>query len=248
MPAPLARTWRAALAGLAATTALVAPTAPASGTVDRPAIAQGAARSVAGSPEGDWAAAIVLDVVGRQATHREVALTVDRLQRGWPKAEIAVGLTRGSEWAGTVVDDLYELILHRGPDGAGRAYWVDRLGGGSWTRDIAADLFGSPEFTDLSGGTPDGYVDAVFERVLGRTPDAGGLDFWTSRILDGAPRSEVAIYVYTSVEANGQRIDGMYDHLLGRAPDAGGRAFWAQRLITSDDLDLAALLVSSAEY
>lgn len=254
MPALPTRRWRAGLAGLAAATAIVVPAGSAVGSssvqsgLSAPAAGGFVAQAGPSTPAEDWAAAIVLDVVGRQATHREVALTADRLDRGWPKADIAVGLTRGSEWAGMVVDDLYELILHRGPDRAGRAYWVDRLGGGSWTRDVASDLFGSPEFTDLSGGTAMGYVDAVYERVLGRKPDRGGIDYWTSSIEQGAPRSEVAIYVFTSVEANGNRVDDMYDHLLGRAPDAAGRAFWSQRLITSDDLDLAALLVSSNEY
>ena len=256
MSAPSARRRRAGLAALvaaAATTSVVpAGTAEAAPSPVTSRVAGSVAGTVTQSgtttPAEDWAAAIVLDVVGRQATHREVELTADRLDRGWPKADIAVGLTRGSEWAGMVVDDLYELILHRGPDSAGRAYWVDRLGGGSWTRDVASDLFGSPEFTELSGGTAMGYVDAVYERVLGRTPDRGGIDYWTFSIEQGAPRSEVAIHVFTSVEANGNRVDDMYDHLLGRAPDAGGRAFWSQRLITSDDLDLAALLVSSNEY
>jgi CubicO group peptidase (beta-lactamase class C family) len=260
MPDPSVRHWRAGLAALAATTALVVPiggaqavpASPATGAAATAARTSAAGAAVAqpgpATPAEEWAAAIVLDVVGRQATHREVELTVDRLERGWPKAEIAVDLTRGREWAGTVVDDLYELILHRGPDRAGRAYWVDRLGKGSWTRDVAADLFGSPEFTELSGGSAIGYVDAVYERVLGRKPDRGGIDHWTASIEAGAPRSEVAIFVFTSVEANGNRVDDMYEHLLGRAPDAGGRAFWSQRLVTSDDLDLAALLVSSAEY
>jgi len=254
MPAQLTRSWRATLAGLAATAAVVVPIGTASAGPERPVTSTSgstvaSARTVVGSsPAEDWASSIVLDVVGRQANHREVALTVDRLERGWEKAAIAVELTRGDEWARATVDDLYQLILHRGPDEAGRSYWAGRLGDGAWTRDVAADLFGSPEFTDLSGGTAEGYVDAVYDRVLGRIPDRGGVDHWTASINDGAPRSEVAIFVFTSVEANGNRVDDLYDHLLGRAPDAGGRAFWAQRLVTSDDLDLAALLISSAEY
>ncbi len=249
MPALHARSWRAALAVVVATTtALVLPVGSASAATDgQPS------RSVSGQAGGttraeDWAAAIVLDVVGRQANHREVVLTVDRLDRRWLKADIAVSLTRGSEWAGTVVDEVYGLILHREPDEAGRAHWVSRLGDGAWTRNVAADLFASPEFTELSGGTAEGYVDAVYERVLGRTPDRDGAAYWTDRIVGGAPRSDVAIHVFTSVEANGNRVDDMYDSLLGRAPDAAGRAFWSQRLVTYDDLDLAALLVSSDEY
>ncbi len=236
----LVRPWRAVAVGVAMLATLVVPTGTVTAQADQPA--------QTGSGAEDWAAAIVLDLVGRQADHREVELTVDRLERGWTHDEIARSLARGEEWAGGVVDDLYELILHRGPDAAGRAYWVDRLSGGAWTRDVAASIFALGEFEGLSGGTSTGYVTAVYDRVLGRTPDAGGLAHWAGRIDAGSPRTEVAIFVYTSVEANGQRVDALYDELLGRAPDASGRQYWAQRLVTSDDLDLAALLVSSPEY
>jgi CubicO group peptidase (beta-lactamase class C family) len=219
-----------------------ASTSTASGT------AAGTVRAETTDGNQDWAAAAVLDLVGRQATVREVDLMADRLQRGWGHHALARSLTVGDEWAGGVVDDLYQQILRRGPDAAGRAHWVQRLADGAWTRDVAAFLFASPEFEGLSGGTTTGYVEAVYDRVLGRAPDADGQAYWVARIDGGGPRTEIALSVFTSVEANGQRVDDLYDHLLDRAPDASGRQFWSQRLITTDDLELAALLVSSAEY
>lgn len=222
-----------ALAGAALAVGLVLPAAPAGAAVE---------------PDEAWSAAAVLDLVGRPATDREVVLMLDRLDRGWGHHGIARSLTQGTEWAGGVVDDLYQQILHRRPDQGGRAHWVQQLAGDAWTRDIAAFLFASPEFEGLSGGTTAGYVDAVYDRVLGRDPDASGLAYWVQRIDGGGPRTEVALAVHTSVEANGQRVDDLYDSLLHRAPDTAGRQFWAQRLVTIDDLDLAARLVASGEY
>lgn len=237
----LARVVRAGLVGAAVAVGLVLPAAPVRAAAP-------VAPAAFASEDEAWSAAAVLDLVGRPATNREVVLMLDRLDRGWGHHGIARSLTQGNEWAGGVVDDLYQQILHRGPDQSGRAHWVRELAGDAWTRDIAAFLFASPEFEGLSGGTTAGYVDAVYDRVLGRDPDGSGLAYWVQRIDGGGPRTEVALAVYTSVESNGQRVDDLYDSLLHRAPDGAGRQFWAQRLVTIDDLDLAARLVASGEY
>lgn len=240
---PLVRA-RSLAAGITAALVLsVAPVVPAQAqtTTTEPGTAPGR--------EANFTAAATLDLVGRQATWREVDLAVDRLDRGWPRYDIARDLTRGAEWAGGVVDDLYELVLDRSPDATGRAYWTGRLGRGEGlTRDIAALLFSSPEFANRTGNTTSGYVTGVYDRVLGRDPEAGGHDYWVNRIERGGDPRAVSLLVFTSVEANGQRVDALYDHLLSRAPDAGGRTYWAQRLVTIDDLDLAAQLVGSEEY
>ena len=233
----------ATLGATALAVGLVVPTTSAGAT---PTSSPVAVKATTGDER--FVAAAVVDLVGRAANQREIELYTDRLDRGWSPYDLARSLTRGNEWATGVVDDLYEQILRRPSDPKGRAYWAKQLAADAWTRDVAASLFASEEFRLLSGGTTQGYVDAVYERVLGRTPDGGGISYWAARIDAGGARTEVALTVFSSIESNGVRVDGLYDSLLHRDPDSGGRAYWSKRLMTIDDLDLAGRLVGSAEY
>lgn len=59
-------------------------------------------------------------------------------------------------------------------DAGGRQYWINQLATGSSLRTFRAKLFGSTEyFNKFGGGTNAGYVQAAYNDVLGRQPDAG---------------------------------------------------------------------------
>ncbi len=54
-----------------------------------------------------------------------------------------------------------------------------------WNRSAEAFLDGA-EFGALTSASTDAeIVEAVFGRVLGRTPDRAGLDYWTNEIAAG---------------------------------------------------------------
>lgn len=82
-------------------------------------------------------------------------------------------------------------------------------------------------------------VERLYLSVLGRAPDAIGLDFYVDRIEDRqAALVSVANDLIGSAEfqaatgglTNAQFVDYVYQHALGRAPDAGGKAFYTQAL------------------
>jgi hypothetical protein len=91
-------------------------------------------------------------------------------------------------------------------------------------------------------------VTAWYEALLGRSPDAGGLEYWAGRIDGGASRVGVTRQLLGSTEGRRRVVRRIYEWTLDRAPDAGGLDYWATRLAqgrTPDDLRIG--LLASAE-
>ncbi len=88
---------------------------------------------------------------------------------------------------------LYKATFNREPDTGGLGYWISQADAG--TKDavrMAEDFTWSEEFQDLyditttdnygTGTDVEALVTSFYENVLGRTPDQGGLDFYTGVI------------------------------------------------------------------
>jgi len=84
-----------------------------------------------------------------------------------------------------VVDELYRHMLERSAD-AGSQGWVDRLNSGTTVREIVRQIAQSPEhmqrfFNSSEGSNANQNTSGTFYRhILGRQPDAGGLEHFTS--------------------------------------------------------------------
>lgn len=99
-----------------------------------------------------------------------------------------------------VVQQRYERILQRPPEPAGLDYWsdaiIDRLSAASLTTEI----FSSDEFYLTSGATSRGYVNALYQRILGRDAEPAGLEYWSGLLDRGATRRAVAREIQRSLE------------------------------------------------
>ena len=82
---------------------------------------------------------------------------------------------------------------------------------------------------------PAASVTRLYQAALGRSPDEGGLTFWTASIKAGTPLVTLADAFVSSAEFTGRFGSGLasadyvtrlYLNVLGRAPDAGGLAFF----------------------
>jgi hypothetical protein len=90
-------------------------------------------------------------------------------------------------------------------------------------------------------------VAALYEAVLGRAPDAGGLEYYTNAINNGASAADVRASLAYSPEAQ-SLIENVYKTDLGRAADAGGKQFYTERLATGGLLsDVKASVQDSPE-
>jgi hypothetical protein len=93
------------------------------------------------------------------------------------------------------------------------------------------------------------FLCLVYEDLLGRAADVGGLAAWEGQLALGASRQQVAYDIATSPEHLSDLVQGDYEYFLGRAADAGGLATWVG-LLESGWSPQAVLegLLSSPEY
>ena len=129
----------------------------------------------------------------------------------------------------------------------GRAFWSAQLM--TITRpEMLARLVGSAEYYRRAGSTAGAFVDAAYQTVLGRGPDAAGRAFWISRAGTGTARAQVARSLSASGEFRRRTVDATYLALLDRAPDAAGRTFWTNKLATTRVEVLMVQLAASSSY
>lgn len=122
---------------------------------------------------------------------------------------------------------LYWASFGREPDTDGALYWMERQERCDSLVGIA-DLFASSaEFELRYGAAVDdpGFVDIVYQNVLGRTPDDEGAEYWTDLLTRNVlTRGGVILYVSQSIEfrsAHPYPSDGKADQpcaLPGGAP------------------------------
>jgi hypothetical protein len=132
---------------------------------------------------------------------------------------------------------LYSAYFLRVPDPGGLAYWIGRKRTGTLLATISSTFAGSQEFKTRYGAlTNRQFVELVYQNVLGRAGDPGGIAYWTGR-LDSKTRTrgQVMIGFSESNEHKQKQADKVtatvvFIHLLGRKPTAAERDALAAEL------------------
>lgn len=164
---------------------------------------------------------------------------------------------------------LYQAALGRTPDTDGHAGWAQILFENDQNlSQVARGFVGSREFQQTYGALDTGgFVDLLYENVLGRAADAAGHAGWVSRIEDdGLSRADAVVGFSESREfinaaaANtfiqertasswSDDVFRLYAATLDRNPDAQGFANWTETLADGMDFTQAvAGFVGSAEF
>lgn len=139
---------------------------------------------------------------------------------------------------------LYGAAFGRDAEATGLSNWVAAIDAGAATlNDAARGFIGSAEFAGRYG-LPDNasFVTSLYANVLGRAPDAPGLETWTALLTSGVSRAEVLLGFSESVEYRAATIGSTsrlwtvdpeamdvlraYATILNRIPDAEGLSFW----------------------
>ena len=163
---------------------------------------------------------------------------------GWVSALVAGTYTRpmvidafvnSPEFGGFVapVVRLYFAAFLRVPDYAGLTYNAGLVRGGTVSLKQLADFFAtSPEFVARYGSLTNAqFVTLLYQNVLGRAPDAGGLAGWTSLLDGGLSRGQALLGFSDSAEyqaamANEVLVTMMYTAMLRRTPEPSGFSGW----------------------
>src|SRR5207302_7037947 len=100
---------------------------------------------------------------------------------------------------------------------------------GSYDR-MTIEVLGSNEYFARHGGSNVAWVTALYNDVLGRSPDASGLSSWVAGLDGGLARTTVVAGFINSTEAHALTAQDVYITLLERVPEPAGLSAWVQGL------------------
>jgi Ca2+-binding RTX toxin-like protein len=165
---------------------------------------------------------------------------------------------------------LYQAALDRSPDPVGHRGWIGALTEGQRSlTDVAGAFIQSAEFKKVYGDTSnETFVTLLYNNVLDRGPDAGGLANWTARLESGVSRATLVAGFSESAEFKagiaghtvqlsfeGYRaawvddVYRLYQATLDRAPDRVGLENWTIRMANGMTIGEAATgFVNSVEF
>ena len=164
------------------------------------------------------------------------------------------GLANSTTWVNAIVTGFYHDTLGREPDTGGLNYWSQKIRTGQVSvAKAAASFYSSAEYFQKTGKSSlTTWVRDLYPKLLGRTPDSGGVAYWVSQAQKGptaaSGRTKVAFSFYQSFESRMKRVNDLYLALLHRNADSGGQTHWAGVILSSGDIALAKFLATSSEY
>lgn len=154
----------------------------------------------------------------------------------------------GHTFARSIEGHYYNTIFNRDPDAGGRDFWrgealrLTRAGVDVAEAYMAMGnaFFASREFRE-SLLPNDAFVERLYRTFFDREADAGGRDFWVSRLIAGTPREMVMLgfmfsqefsqFMQTNAGSFESRpelytVVDFYRGLLSRLPDDAGLRYW----------------------
>lgn len=159
-------------------------------------------------------------------------------------------------WQFADLTDMYIAYFDRAPDAVGLFYWASRLADGMTLPEIAKSFFVQPEtFAAYPVGQSHlEFVTKVYNNMLGRAPDAAGLEYWTNDLATGAVSKDefMLAVIYGARASTGSPADVQYlanKNAVGRdfAVNEGlNNVGWARAVMDQVDSTPASIQAASA--
>ena len=181
--------------------------------------------------------------------------TLEQLQlggSGLQEVQFADGqlsITADPASASAQVYRMYLSALGRVPDPAGLAGWTGALQGGMSLVSLAQAFIASNEFATRYGTdvSPTAFVTLLYQNVLGRVPDPGGLAAWTGAYQGGLSEAQILVDFSESPEhiadtpaasqmsswaldPNAAEVGRLYNTLFATPPTAAQLTQWVTPL------------------
>lgn len=211
----------------------VAITMVASLTVGQPVAATTAVGPI--PSQQDFVVQQYLDFLSRNPESPGLDYWTSQLQAGVSPGALVEALALSQEFQGTVapIVRLYYAHFLRAPRYQGITYWAQIMRQGATITAISDEFVKSQEFQNRYGALSDTeYVQLVYANVLGRPPEAKGLQFWLDQMRNGLTRGGLMVEFSNSAEYRkiiDPRVQAtmLYVGMLRRAPDAKGLNYWS---------------------
>jgi len=195
-----------------------------------------------------WVGLLYRDLLGRVPQASEVATWVGGFSSGVSRDAIVAGFLNSREYLTGLVTQWYEQYLHRAPDQSGLNNFVGALQSGASADTIREAILASPEFFAVQGSTTGGFVQALYQDLLGRSPNAQESTPWITSVTAGNLMA-VATGFLQSQEFRADEVNTIYATYLRRQADSGGLSHFAGQLNQgADERTIVQGILASAEY
>ena len=83
---------------------------------------------------------------------------------------------------------IYQAAFARTPDNGGLKFWIEQVDNGSSLYNVARSFIASDEFRSVYGEnvTNTNFVAKMYQNVLGREGEAGGMNYWVGQLNSGS--------------------------------------------------------------
>jgi hypothetical protein len=154
-----------------------------------------------GDPGGAaFICALYQAALGRTADPSGLSIYQAQLTAGTSRRAVAEELLTSTEYRRDLVASYYQQYLGRPADAGGIATFVNMFTQGADAESVQAAIIASAEFADRSGGSDSGFVAALYQDLLNRPVDAGGLATFAEQLATGISRTAVAEELLTSAD------------------------------------------------
>jgi len=193
-------------------------------SVTAPAGPTGTCSTYSGSAA--FVCALYEDLLGRAPDSAGLNNWLAAMSSGASTTQVAYAIASSTENRTNFIQADYQAFLGRPADPGGISTWLAAFNAGATDEQVDAGILGSAEFFSDSGSTNSGFVNAVYQDLLGRPADPGGLSAWTTALSNGVTRTQVAYGIDTSNESRTDIVEALYQFLLNRPADPGGLSTW----------------------
>ncbi|NNF55344.1 MAG: DUF4214 domain-containing protein [Acidimicrobiales bacterium] len=139
-------------------------------------------------------------LLGREPDSRGFDYWVGLLESGVPAGSVVAAIGDADEHRQFVTAGYYRRVLGREPDANGLRYWSEGIIDDFTGASLGRELFASEEFFLGSGGNNTSFVTAMYQVILNRDPDPGGLGYWSGLVDQGVGRGAIAQEILRSTE------------------------------------------------
>ena len=203
------------------------------------------------------------DFLGRSPESTALNYWVNQLNAGTAtRAQVIQTLMNSTEFQGRFgpLVRLYTAYFRRVPDYGGLMYWFNAMypssGGGTSLAQVSQAFVQSQEFIGTYGALDNaGFVNLVYQNVLGRTAEPAGFTYWLGELNRGMSRGQMMIGFSESAEnqantANSQGITLAHVGMLKRSPNTSEHDRWLADMNAgrANLLSLINSLLQSSEY
>jgi hypothetical protein len=116
---------------------------------------------------------------------------------------------------------IYQAAFNRTPDIGGLGFWINAMDNGMGLEEVSANFIASVEFQATYGSLNNGqFVTQVYQNVLHRAPDPGGLAFWQNQLDSGTWNRAIVLTGFSESNENQANVigaiqDGAYYNIFG---------------------------------